>query len=50
MQVEELYDLTSWIQAEIVDKQIVQKYQQLHKVLQVNTQPNQQKQPFEEQK
>lgn len=50
MQVEELYDLTSWIQAEIIDKQIAQKYQQLHKVLQVNTQPNQQKQPFEEQK
>lgn len=50
MQVEELYDLTSWIQAEIVEKQIVQKYQQLHQVLQVNTQPNQQKQPFEEQK
>lgn len=50
MQVEELFDLTSWVQTEIVNEQIVQKYQQLHKVLQVNTQANQQKQPFESQK
>lgn len=50
MQVEELYDLTTWIQLEIIDKQIIQKYQKLHKVLQINTQPNEQKQPFEEQK
>jgi hypothetical protein len=50
MQIEELYDLISWITAEIVDKQLVQKYQQLHKILQQNAQPNQQKQPFEQQK
>lgn len=50
MQVEELYDLTSWINSEIVEQQVVQKYQQLHQVLQQNTQPNQQKQPFEDQK
>lgn len=50
MQIEELYDLTTWVMSEIVEKQIIQKYQQLHQVLQQNTQPNQQKQPFEEQR
>ena len=49
MQVEELYDLTSWIQTEIVDEIIIKKYQQLHAVLQQNSQPNMQKQPFEDQ-
>jgi hypothetical protein len=50
MQVEELYDLTSWVQSEISDKGIVKKYQQLHEVLQFNAQQNQQQKPFEEQK
>ena len=49
MQVEELYDLTSWVEAEVVGKQLVQKFQQLHKVLNQNAQANQQKQPFESQ-
>lgn len=49
MQVEELFDLTNWIQREIVDANIVQKYNQLHKILSHNAQPNQQKQPFEQQ-
>ena len=50
MQVEELYGLTSWIQCEIAEKQVVEKYQQLHKILQHNRRANQRKQPFEEQK
>lgn len=49
MQVEELYDLTSWVEVEVVGKQLVQKFQQLHKVLNQNAQANQQKQPFESQ-
>lgn len=50
MQVEELYDLTNWVISRIAEEQIVQKYQQLHAVLQQNAQANQQKQPFEDQK
>lgn len=49
MQVEELYDLTTWVEAEVVTKKLVQKFQQLHKVLNQNAQANQQKQPFEDQ-
>jgi hypothetical protein len=50
MNVSELFELTNWIQIEIVDRQIPQKYQTLQQILQRNAQPNQQKQPFEEQK
>lgn len=50
MNVNELYSLTKWINDEIVDKGVQQKYQQLHSVLQANTQRNQQSQPFESQK
>jgi len=50
MNVSELFELTNWIQAEIVDRQIPQKYQTLQQILQRNAQPNQQKQPFEDQK
>ena len=50
MNVSELYDLTKWIQSEIVDRQIPQKYQTLQQILQQNAQPNRQKQPFENQK
>lgn len=50
MQIEELYELTEWINTAIVDAQIVPKYQQLHGILSRNAQPNQQKQPFEDQK
>lgn len=50
MQVEELYDLTSWIQSEIVEARILQKYQQLHAVLHQNSQPHQPRQPFENEK
>lgn len=50
MNVSELYSLTFWIDDEIVNTQIPQKYQALNQVLQHNAQPNQQKQPFESQK
>ena len=47
MNVSELFELTNWVQNEIVKTQIPQKYQKLQQVLQKNAQPNQQKQPFE---
>jgi len=50
MNVSELFELTNWIQNEIVNSQIPQKYQALQQILQQNVQPNQQKQPFENQK
>lgn len=49
MQIEELYELTNWVEREIVKRKINQKFKQLHKILQQNAQANQQKQPFEEQ-
>lgn len=49
MLVEELYDLTTWIKSNIVEEGIVQKYQELHQILNQNVQPNQVQQPFEEQ-
>lgn len=50
MNVSELYELTNWIDSEITNRRIVRLYQQLHSILQQNTQPNQPKAPFEEQK
>ena len=50
MNVSELFKLINWIQTEIVERQIPQKYQALQQILQRNTQPNQPKQPFEHQK
>ncbi len=50
MNVSELFGLTNWINAEIVNKQIPQKYQSLFSVIQQNIQPNVPKQPFEVQK
>lgn len=50
MQVEELFDLTTWIKQQVADKNIVQNYRQLHTILQQNSQPNQQKLPFENEK
>lgn len=49
MNVSELYELTYWIEEKIVKEQIPQKYQALFQILQTNSQPNQQKQPFESQ-
>jgi len=50
MNVSELYDLTYWIDEEIVNTEIPEKYQQLHQILHQNSQPNNQNQPFESQK
>jgi hypothetical protein len=50
MNVSELYDLTFWITNEIHDAKVPQKYQALHAILQQNSQPNHQQQPFESQK
>lgn len=50
MQVEELFDLTSWIQREIVTPGVITLYQNLLSVLNQNAQPSQTKLPFEEQK
>ena len=50
MNVSELYELTQWIQNEVVQTQIPKKYQNLQQILQRNAQPNQAKQPLEEQK
>jgi hypothetical protein len=50
MNVTELYALTFWIDNEIHNANIVNKYQELHTILSQNSQPNQQKQPFENQK
>lgn len=50
MNVNELIGLTEWIQGEVVNEQIPQKYQQLQALLQQNTQPNQQSTQFDSQK
>ncbi|WP_155985235.1 MULTISPECIES: hypothetical protein [unclassified Thioalkalivibrio] len=50
MEVEELYELTDWVNNEIVETGIPQKYQQLQKILIQNAQSNQQKQPFQKQR
>lgn len=50
MYIQELYALTLWVQEEVVNKQILQKYQQLVQKLTENSQPNRQKQPFDIQK
>ena len=50
MQVQELFDLTNWIQKEIVTPRIITLYQNLLEVLNQNAQPSQTKLPFEEQK
>ncbi len=50
MNVSELYSLTQWVEDKIVATEIPQKYQELQSILQRNSQPNQQKVPFETQK
>jgi hypothetical protein len=49
MNVAELYGLTAWIDKEILEPNIVQKYQQLQTILKQNTQSGERK-PFETQK
>ena len=50
MNLHELYNLTRWIQTEIVEGQIPNKYEQLKSVLQQNAQPNQHSTSFQTQK
>lgn len=50
MNLTELSGLINWVKNELVDPQIVQKYSALLSILQTNLQPNQPKQPFEQQK
>lgn len=50
MNVSELFDLTYWINSEIVVKKIQQKFNALFTVLNQNVQPNQTKTPLENQK
>lgn len=50
MNIIELSNLIKWSKKQIIEPQIIQKYSALHTVLQVNAQPNQSKQPFEQQK
>ena len=50
MQIDELYDLTTWVQVEIVDGLVVQSYQNLLAILTHNAQPGNPKQSFEEPK
>ena len=47
MNVSELYNLASWVDENITKTQISKKYQTLQQILQQNTQPGQQRQPFE---
>ena len=42
MNISELYELTKWIDSEIKEKQVYEKYQALFTVLSQNSQPNQQ--------
>lgn len=50
MNVDELYHLTEWINTEVAQKEIPSLYSALHNILKQNIQPNQQKQPFDDQK
>lgn len=50
MHASELYELTEWIETNIKTQKVQQKYQALHSALQKITQPNEPRQPFEEQK
>jgi hypothetical protein len=50
MDIEELYALTNWIDQEIGSKKIVKRYQLLQNILNQNSQANQARQPFEQQK
>lgn len=50
MQTEELFELTTWVKREIVSKNMVQLFSQLHAILEQNAQPNTAKAPFEKEK
>lgn len=50
MNISELFTLTQWIEQEIKNQQIPQRYNNLRDALQANTKPDQPKRPFESQK
>jgi len=50
MNIEELYDLTLWINDKVIIENVIQKYQNLLSILSQNNQSNQPKKPFENQK
>lgn len=50
MNISELYELTKWIDLEIKEKEVFEKYQALFTILSQNTQPNQPQQPLDTQK
>lgn len=50
MQVEELVRFLDWLDEEVRKPDLVNLYQQLHKILNSNAQPNQEQQPIESQK
>ncbi len=50
MNLIELKKIIDWVNENIVDTQVLNKYQQLLQVLQANMRANQQRQPFDLQK
>lgn len=50
MHLNELLSLIWWVNKNIRNSGVIQAYNQLHKILNQNAQPNQQKQPFEKQR
>ena len=50
MNVSELYSLAMWVDREVVEATIPQKYQELQSILQQHTQPNNQRAPFASEK
>lgn len=50
MHLNELLSLIQWVNLNIRNSKLIQSYNQLHKVLSQNSQPNQEKQPFETQR
>lgn len=50
MHFNEILSLIRWLNKNIKDAGVVNAYNQLHKILNQNAQPNQQKQPFEDQR
>ena len=50
MHLNELLSLIRWVNTNIRSSKLIPSYNQLHKILNQNAQPNQQKQPFEDQR
>lgn len=50
MQIEELFDLTNWVDEQLVKKLVLESYTALLNIIQHNAQPGTSKQSFETQK